>query len=378
MAEAPTSARSASRNRAGDQARAKGGDQPAEGSELGGQELGEFAAAICCFKFGPAAERFSADQDLRKRHQAGFFNQLCSAIWVHPKEDLFIFDPPSCQQRLRARAVWAWIRCVNGHLSHPLSVSAAFVTTVAEGSDGDPALKTLETEAIVLRSIRYGEADRILHLYTPDHGRVGAIAKGARKPTSKFGARLEPFMRVKMVLRAGRGDLYTVTGVETVQQFARLRETAAGLDWAARCCDAISRLLDGPDPHPLAYNLLANSLTAVNADQSLAGKGAQVSYRLKLLVAAGLQPCLDSCATCGSEGPLSAFSGSAGGVVCSACEADSFPIRASALDWLVSALAAPVAQSPPGGDVELRMAERCVNETVEHHANIRLRPASAR
>jgi Recombination protein O N terminal len=76
-------------------------------------------------------------------------------------------------------------------------------------------MSSIKSEAIVLRSIRFGEADRILHLYTPEYGRIGAIAKGARKPTSRFGARLEPFMRVRMVLREGRGDLYTVTGAVT-------------------------------------------------------------------------------------------------------------------------------------------------------------------
>ena len=55
----------------------------------------------------------------------------------------------------------------------------------------------LKTEAIVLRSIRYGEADRILHLYTPGHGRLSAIAKGARRARSRFGARLEPFFQVR-------------------------------------------------------------------------------------------------------------------------------------------------------------------------------------
>ncbi len=71
---------------------------------------------------------------------------------------------------------------------------------------------SLKTEAIVLRSIRYGEADRILHLYTPEHGRLGAIAKGARRARSRFGARLEPFFQIGVVLHEGRGDLYTVTG----------------------------------------------------------------------------------------------------------------------------------------------------------------------
>lgn len=239
-------------------------------------------------------------------------------------------------------------------------------------------MKTLKTEAVVLRSIRFGEADRILHLYTPDDGKLGAIAKGARRTKSRFGARLEPFMRVNLVLRVGRGDLHGISAVETVQQFPRLRMSAAGLDWAARSCDAVGRLLDGPDPHPLAYNLLVNSLAAVDADPALAGKGAQVSFRLKLLVAAGLQPCLDSCVSCGSPGPLSSFSGAAGGVTCRDCEAGSFPVSSEALDWLVAALGSPVAETPEAGQVALRMAERCVSETVEHHANVRLRPAASR
>ena len=237
---------------------------------------------------------------------------------------------------------------------------------------------TLETEAIVLRSIRYAEADRILHLYTPGDGRVGAIAKGARKPTSRFGARLEPFMRVRMILRQGRGDLYSVTGVETIQSYSRLRTSASGLDWAARSCDAVSRLLDGPDPHPLAYNLLANALNTVDLDVTLAGKSTQVAFRLKLLVAAGLQPCLDSCATCGSQEAVTGFSGAAGGVVCGACSADSFPIRPGTVEWLGAALGRPLADAPDAGEIELRMAERCVHETVEHHAHVRLRPAAAR
>ena len=68
----------------------------------------------------------------------------------------------------------------------------------------------LKTEAVVLRSIRYGEADRILHLYTPAHGRLGAIAKGVRRARSRFGARLEPFFHSRLVLHEGRGDRKSV------------------------------------------------------------------------------------------------------------------------------------------------------------------------
>ena len=69
----------------------------------------------------------------------------------------------------------------------------------------------------MLRSMRYGEADRILHLYTPQRGRVGAIAKGVRRARSRFGGRLEPFFRLQLDLHEGRGELLTVTGAQTVE-----------------------------------------------------------------------------------------------------------------------------------------------------------------
>src|SRR5690349_24604711 len=91
----------------------------------------------------------------------------------------------------------------------------------------------VKTQAVVLRSIRYGEADRILHLYTPDRGRLAAIAKGVRRARSRFGARLEPFFHVRMVLHEGRGELHTVTGVDTIETHAGLRDHAHTLAAAA-------------------------------------------------------------------------------------------------------------------------------------------------
>ena len=90
----------------------------------------------------------------------------------------------------------------------------------------------LKTEAIVLRSMRYGEADRILHVYTPHRGRLSAIAKGVRRSRSRFGGRLEPFFRLNLVLYEGRSDLLTVTSAETIAGHPRLREDAGALDGA--------------------------------------------------------------------------------------------------------------------------------------------------
>src|SRR5580704_12458421 len=97
--------------------------------------------------------------------------------------------------------------------------------------------RAVKTEAVVLRSMRYGEADRILHLYTPHSGRVGAIAKGVRRARSRFGGRLEPFFRISVELHEGRGELLTVTGAQTIDPYVRLRADAQALDAAARACD---------------------------------------------------------------------------------------------------------------------------------------------
>jgi DNA repair protein RecO (recombination protein O) len=233
---------------------------------------------------------------------------------------------------------------------------------------------SLKTEAIVLRSIRYGEADRILHLYTPHRGRVGAIAKGARRARSRFGARLEPFFHVRLVLHEGRSELHTVTSADTVTAHPALREHAATLDAAARACDAVARLFETADPHPEVFQLLANQLALLSSDPAQARPANGLAFRLKLLLAAGIVPQLGSCAACGEVEALAGFSASAGGVVCGSCESAAFPIGEDCYQFLVGALGSPLAQAPIATDRALRQAERAITETAEHHAHVRLRP----
>jgi DNA repair protein RecO (recombination protein O) len=236
----------------------------------------------------------------------------------------------------------------------------------------------LKTEGVVVRSLRFGEADRILHLYTPHRGKVGAIAKGVRRARSRFGGRLEPFFRLDLVLHEGRGELLTVTSAQTIAGHPRLREDGAALDTAARACDALARLFDTTEPHPDVYNLLCNELALLDADPARAGHANQLAFRLKLLLAAGFAPQLSACASCGEREHLTGFSGAAGGVVCPACEAGSFALDEEAHAFLVEALGQPLAQTPAAGERALRQAERAIAQTVEHHAGIRLREAAAR
>ena len=237
---------------------------------------------------------------------------------------------------------------------------------------------SLKTEAVVLRGIKYGEADRILHLYTPERGRVSAIAKGVRRAKSRFGGRLEPFFRLNLVLYQGKSDLLTVTSAETIAGHPRLREHGAAIDSAARACDAVSRLFGDGEPHPGVYHLLCNEIALLDREPEKATRANALAFRLKLLLAAGFAPHLASCATCGEPEHLVGFSGAAGGVVCGACEAGSFALSQDGHDFLVAALGRPLTEAPDAGATALQQADRAISETLEHHAHVRLRGIGSR
>jgi len=224
----------------------------------------------------------------------------------------------------------------------------------------------------VLRTIRYGEADRVLHLYTPDHGRVGAVAKGVRRVKSRMGGRLEPLSRVRLVLHQGRGELCTVSQADTVNAHIALRERRASLERGTQACEAVLRLLDSAESNRPAYNLLCHELGLLDQSAEAAGRAQALAFRLKLLLAAGFAPELASCAACGEAEHLGGFSPSAGGVVCAGCEAGSFPLTEEAHRFLVTALARPLAEAPQAPDPALAQADRAISETLEYHAHVRL------
>jgi len=259
-------------------------------------------------------------------------------------------------------------------------VSRAAVAMCAAGElrlDGTMA-GPVKTEAVVLRSMRYGEADRIMHLYTPNRGRVSAIAKGVRRARSRFGGRLEPFFRLRIELHEGRGELLTVTGAQTVDGHARLRGDALALDAAARACDAVGRLFETSEPHPGVFNLLCRKLSLLDEQPSSATRAAALAFRLKLLLAAGLAPQLGACACCGEHEHLVGFSGAAGGVVCGACEAASFPLAEEGHGFMTEALGRPLTEVPKAPEEALGQVERAIAATLEHHAHLRLMPAVGR
>ncbi|MBA2580671.1 MAG: DNA repair protein RecO [Thermoleophilaceae bacterium] len=231
---------------------------------------------------------------------------------------------------------------------------------------------SFKTEGVVLRSIRFGEADRVLHLYTEQRGRVGAVAKGVRRVRSRFGGRLEPLFRVALVLHEGRGDLCTVTSAETVHAHPALRERRASLGRATQACEAVLRVFDSAEPNRPAYNLLCRQLALLDARPEAATRAQGLAFRMKLLLAAGFVPELAACSACGDREHLGAFSAAAGGVVCPGCEAGAFALDQEAHGFMVSALGQPLAEAPLASEPALRQTDRAIAETLEYHAHVRL------
>src|SRR4051794_27138625 len=186
---------------------------------LGRQQLFERAGAVRLEELSEAAYRAAAHDDLGEGHLAGQGHQLGAALGILREVDLAVVDPACLQQRLCLPAEAARLRCVQVH--DPVLVRHPHQSLFT------PMPGSFKTEAIVLRSIRYGEADRVLHLYTADRGRMGAVAKGVRKVKSRLGGRLEPLSRVRLVMHQGRGELCTISPADTGHAYATPRERRA-------------------------------------------------------------------------------------------------------------------------------------------------------
>lgn len=187
--------------------------------------------------------------------------------------------------------------------------------------------RTYRTEAIVLRRKDIGEADRILTLLTPGGGKVRVIAKGIRKPRSRKAGHLELFTRTKLLLAVAR-DLDIVTQAEVVEPYRPLREDLLRSAYAGYMVELLDRFTPDAQENPELYDLLSQGLdwAATARDLALAAR----AYELHLLSAAGFQPQLYRCVTCGKAlvAEDQFFSPHGGGVICAACGAKPEPPEA--------------------------------------------------
>jgi DNA repair protein RecO (recombination protein O) len=245
--------------------------------------------------------------------------------------------------------------------------------------------RTYKTEAVVLRSFRFGEADRVLHLYTLERGRIGAVAKGVRRTKSRFGARLEPLSHVELLLHQGSGELQTVTGVELIESHHAAREDPYRLNVGLVGLEATLRLFTEQEANARAFRALTRFLELL--DEPTTERHARaaldplaLSFQLKLLWLSGYLPHVTSCAECGAEQELVGYSPRAGGAVCASCRDETtLSLSGEGLAGIETLLRRPLAEARAAGlDARAtRDALAVINSSHEFHGGFRLRTLSA-
>jgi DNA repair protein RecO (recombination protein O) len=224
-------------------------------------------------------------------------------------------------------------------------------------------------EAVVVRTYKLGEADRIVVLFTRDRGKVRAVAKGVRKTSSRFGSRLEPMSHVALQLYEGR-DLDTITQAESLDHFRELRDDLDRITRGSSVLEVVDHMTQEHEPNAKLYTMLVGALrTLATQDHPLVVP----AFFFKLLALEGFRPMVDACVICERTDNLCAFDLDEGGVLCvdhrrgTAVTPEALDLLQAILGGrLASALAQPA--SPATLDVE-HLATRA----IEHHLERRLR-----
>jgi DNA repair protein RecO (recombination protein O) len=222
---------------------------------------------------------------------------------------------------------------------------------------------------VVLRTIRLGEADRIVTILTPRHGKVRAVAKGVRKVRSRIGARLEPLTHVDMMCWRGR-ELDIVTQVEVIDVFRGIRSDLVRLGRAMSMLEIADQVTVDHQGSPALYTLLVGALRSLEVTASPVTLAA---YCLKLLAVEGVGPSTDFCAHCGRTEPLVAFDAGEGGFLCHSCRRGQ-AVSPEVVDLarrICSGRLARALTEPDSPTVDA--LERLATSAVEHHLDRRLR-----
>lgn len=226
-------------------------------------------------------------------------------------------------------------------------------------------------EGIALRTYKLGEADRIVSFLTPEHGKVRAVAKGVRKTKSRLGARVEPLSHVALMCWQGR-ELDVITQAEVLDSFRTVREDLARLSAALTMLEIVDHVAQERHPAPETFALVLGALRALEKQASPVILGA---FCFKMLGLEGVGPVLDHCASCGEEGPLVAFDGEVGGLLCARCrrgEAVGSDVVALLQQVGAGGLARAIIEADPA---VARRYEQLGTTAIERHLDRRLRAA---
>jgi len=235
-------------------------------------------------------------------------------------------------------------------------------------------VRELADEAVVLRTYKSGESDRLAVLWTRHHGKVRVLAKGVRKTSSRMGGSLEPMGHVRVQLVRGRGDLWITQHVAHLQRHATLRSDYARLTAGLSVVEVVDAIPTDEAADEGIFDMLVRVLMTLDTPEFQPDLVA-AAFFFKLLAYDGSEPVVDACVTCGSPGPLVAFNAEVGGTLCSSCRSGT-SISADALHLIRRILGGDLASvlrdvAPPGGGEVMALALAA----IEIHFGKRLKVA---
>ena len=227
-------------------------------------------------------------------------------------------------------------------------------------------------QGVVLRTIKLGEADRIVTILAQGHGKVRAVAKGVRKTKSRFGGRLEPLTNVSLLLYEGR-ELDVITQAETIEHFRPIREDLDRMTDAMALLEVVDHVAQEREANPRLYQMLVGALGALAARRSPLLVPA---FFWKLLSLEGAHPLLGECAGCQTPATVTelvAFDLAQGGALCRSCR-QGLPMTPAALALIRRILDGGLAGAlvEPGGPAVTEVAA-LATRSMEQHLERRLR-----
>lgn len=176
-------------------------------------------------------------------------------------------------------------------------------------------MSTYQTPGIVLSRSNFGEADRVIRLLTPYHGKISAVAKGVRKIKSRLAGHLEPFAETGLMLATGK-NLDVITSARLIWYPHKLTDSIERLNLAFMVTLATDRLTEADQPQPKLYELLRSTLHDI--DDSAKGSVMELWFKLNLLDTLGYRPDLSECSICGASDPQTKYylSPASGSLIC--------------------------------------------------------------
>ena len=225
-------------------------------------------------------------------------------------------------------------------------------------------------QGIVLRSYPFGEADRVVVLLSPNHGKIRTVAKGVRKTKSRFGGRLETFCHVDLVLYEGR-NLDTITQATLIEPFPSLRIDLDRVVTAGTMVEIADTVAGEDEPELRLFLLLQRGLRVLDAGP--AHPDLLTAFLLKAAEAIGMAPSLQMCAGCGRTDDLHLFSFAAGGVLCDRCRTPgAYTLRDGLTDYLAAIATADLAELPDADPQFSGEARGVARRFMEYHLERRI------